>query len=100
MSVRASGLADPSLTTDALPRYIPRVYPGKVTLFLAADRPPHVQVISQLGWRRFAAGGFEVREIPGDHANVNNAQNGAALARALEDCLGQVRSGETRDVAP
>jgi acyl-CoA synthetase (AMP-forming)/AMP-acid ligase II/thioesterase domain-containing protein/acyl carrier protein len=90
--INASRTGSESLTTYALPPYMPRTYPGKVTLFLAADRPRHLQATSQLGWRRFAAGGFEVHEVPGDHLSVKSARNSEELARALAECLAKASS--------
>jgi thioesterase domain-containing protein len=80
-----------SLTTYALPPYQPRTYPGKLTLFLAADQPRYQQVTTQLGWQEYAVGGFEVREIPADHVSVKSVQNSETLARALEGYLRQAQ---------
>jgi acyl-CoA synthetase (AMP-forming)/AMP-acid ligase II/thioesterase domain-containing protein/acyl carrier protein len=81
-----------SLTTYTLPTYVPRTYAGKITMFLAMDRPANLRVVSQLEWKHFADGGFDVREIPGDHVSLKRADDGIPLARAIADSLDEVRS--------
>jgi len=53
----------------ALRGYLPGIYPGRVTLFRAADATaPHHD--STLGWGEIAAGGVEVHHVPGDHYSM------------------------------
>jgi acyl transferase domain-containing protein/thioesterase domain-containing protein len=54
----------------ALNRYVFAPYAGKITLMRAVDRGPEVlgkREDSTLGWKRFAAGGIEVHDIPTAH---------------------------------
>jgi thioesterase domain-containing protein len=40
-----------------------------------------------LGWERYAAGGVDVREIPGDHYSVLKQPHVLALSEQLKSCL-------------
>ena len=50
--------------------YAPRPYPGRVTMFLATRRPEVQRAIPQFGWREHVTGGFNVREVEGNHMSV------------------------------
>jgi oxalate---CoA ligase len=71
-------------------RYVPAAYAGRLTLFRASAVP---QVIGTdfsdpyLGWGRWAAGGVEVRPVPGDHLSLLGEPHVGALARSLQACL-------------
>ncbi|HAX77733.1 MAG TPA: non-ribosomal peptide synthetase [Cyanobacteria bacterium UBA11372] len=49
--------------------YVPKVYPGKVVLFQAIDRPKEYAAYIK-GWEELAAGGLEVNDIPADHFSI------------------------------
>jgi amino acid adenylation domain-containing protein len=82
----------------ALRRYAPRPYPGRIYLFLTAESLNSAHS-PQLGWRKLAAGGAEVHEIPGSHDSITGA-NGTkieeahmqALAEQLRACIDQAHS--------
>jgi thioesterase domain-containing protein len=67
----------------------PQPYPGKVTLFRAAQQQKTHDVSDDpcLGWSAVAQGGVEVRDVPGDHAHMVHEPHVAALAEALKQCL-------------
>jgi thioesterase domain-containing protein len=67
--------------------YHPRSYPGKVTLFRAAERPQGGTRDFFLGWDRVAGGGMEVYEIPGTHVSLMLEPGVRLLARGLQRCL-------------
>ena len=67
--------------------YVPRPYAGRVTLFQATRRPPRYHAAPQLGWRKYAAGGFHVRDVEGDHVSLLTDDNSRELASALNACL-------------
>jgi aspartate racemase len=63
--------------------YVPRVYPGQVTLFKgqASASDQHC------GWDKLAAGGLEVHELPGGHLDMIQAPYVWLLAEQLRVCL-------------
>jgi thioesterase domain-containing protein/acyl carrier protein len=77
--------------------YVPRIYPGRLTLL--RTRPSqtfvfrqmnHSRVMNddpQLGWGGLAAGGIEVHEIPGSHLEITNEPHVRVLAQKLRSCL-------------
>jgi amino acid adenylation domain-containing protein len=80
----------------AYTRYIPRPYPGPVTLFTAGGRPlaPHDR---RLGWGELALGGFEVFTVPGVDSGQTLAEpNVGALVRELRASLKRANGGLER----
>ncbi|MBI3977648.1 MAG: non-ribosomal peptide synthetase [Chloroflexi bacterium] len=68
--------------------YVPRIYPGGVTLFRASNQPMGDRADPTLGWDRFAAGGVDVYEVPGYHASVIVEPNVRVLGNHLRARLG------------
>ena len=50
--------------------YVPKVYPGKVTLFRAKVRPPQKYFDPYGGWGNLVLGGVEMIEVPGEHLSL------------------------------
>ncbi len=74
------------LNSLAADRYVPQAYDGRVTLFWAcADLRASNDLVE--GWRALAAGGIEVRKIPGNHLNIIKEPHVAELANKLTECL-------------
>jgi amino acid adenylation domain-containing protein len=80
----------------ALRRYAPEPYPNRIHLFLTSEslKSPHNP---QLDWRKLAAGGVEVREIPGNHNTITGANDTKiekahmqVLAEQLSVCIDEV----------
>ena len=71
----------------AVHRYQPRVYPGRVVLFLAEGRNVASGEDPRLGWSRIAAGGLAVHSVPGDNSGLMltkpNVEALAPLLKAL-----------------
>ncbi|MHB9026168.1 MAG: amino acid adenylation domain-containing protein [Armatimonadota bacterium] len=70
-------------------RYVPAVYPGKITLFRAEGQERFGSIRGydrSLGWGEYAGGGLEIVDIAGPHAQIKAPQV-AEVARALADCL-------------
>jgi thioesterase domain-containing protein/acyl carrier protein len=90
-----------------LRRYRVQVYPGKVTLLRAVDHPRTVGTRwnSTLGWDKYAAGGLEVYDVPGEHNSMFKEPNVRTLAETIRTVLRKpsIRSYEAgtgrRDVA-
>jgi amino acid adenylation domain-containing protein len=73
---------------DAEKDYVPRgrIYPGRITLFLAQDEEPHYED-NRLGWEKLAREGLEVHEVPGTHVSIREEPHVAVLAEKLKRCL-------------
>jgi len=69
-------------------QYVParQEYPGKITLFWARDAAPEFED-NRLGWRRMAAGGFDLHVVPGTHTTMREEPYVAELAVKLKSCL-------------
>jgi aspartate racemase len=65
-------------------RYVPLVYPGRLTLFRAAEQPPTFDQVPEEGWKEIAAGGVDIRHVPGTHYTMLAEPNVAALAQELK----------------
>lgn len=76
----------------AIMAYTPEIYPGRVVLFVASERVQEFEGEKVFGWDTVAAGGLEVRIIPGDHNTFAVGPNLRFLAQELRDvleCTGQ-----------
>jgi thioesterase domain-containing protein len=90
-----AALALPSILEDidrinvaAARRYVPRTYPGRVTLFRVTDRDQAWDLGADLGWAKHVTGGLEIHEVPGDHDTFHIVEaNVQVLAQRLRDCL-------------
>jgi acyl transferase domain-containing protein/thioesterase domain-containing protein len=70
-------------------RYQVQPYTGKLTLFRALD--VHATVGSRhdpgLGWQKFARGGLEIHNVPGEHQSMFREPNAKILAEKLKTIL-------------
>lgn len=90
---RDSGVDDSLVRTvaailSAEEEYAPaqQEYPGKITFFWARDAVPDVED-NRPGWRRMAAGGFDLHVVPGTHTTMREEPFVAELAEKLKACL-------------
>jgi thioesterase domain-containing protein len=74
-------------TRKASDVYVPRPYPGKLTLFRATKQPAGIYPDPHLGWSDLAAGGIDVYDVPGHHGAIVYEPRVGALAARLEECL-------------
>ena len=74
--------------------YILNHYPGRITLFKAAQELAGISSDPSLGWSEWAAGGVEVHVVPGNHATMVYQPHVEVLAEKLRACLDQVRASE------
>jgi thioesterase domain-containing protein len=77
--------------------YKAQPYPGRVTLFRAADSWEESGRGPYLGWDHVAVRGVEVHEVPGDHVTLLEEPHVRVLAARLKTCLAeheQVTHGE------
>lgn len=72
---------------EASQTYVPdRIYPGKILFFWARDAEVDFED-NRTAWRKLAAGGFELHEIPGDHGTMREEPNIAVLVEKLRPML-------------
>jgi amino acid adenylation domain-containing protein len=69
--------------------YVPKSYPGRVTLFRARTRPLFHSEHYDLGWGRWALGGVEIKAVPGHHQSILIEPAVATLGRLLKTGLDQ-----------
>jgi amino acid adenylation domain-containing protein len=67
---------------------------GSVTLF-RTQWPEGGNRDSALGWGRFASGGVEVHEVPGDHQTMFIGPNARLLGQQLKDALTRAHASES-----
>jgi acyl-CoA synthetase (AMP-forming)/AMP-acid ligase II/thioesterase domain-containing protein/acyl carrier protein len=73
-------------------KYVPKVYPGPVTLFRARTRPLFDESPYDLGWGRLAGGGLEVIKVPGNHSSILRSPHVQVLAQQLKARLHKARA--------
>jgi myxalamid-type polyketide synthase MxaB len=85
--------------TQAWQDYVPRPYAGRLTLFRAERQDVYCSHDPQMGWGHLAAGGVDVRTIPGSHSTIISEPHVQRLARELSACLANVRAGHVAAAA-
>lgn len=75
--------------SDTLMDYVPKGFPGHLTLFRTRKDALAYRCDPQMGWSRLAQGGVTVYTIPGKHSTLLKEPNVGILAQALTDCLAQ-----------
>ena len=65
----------------------PRIYPGRISVFRVSRQPRNRISDSKLGWGRLAAGGVDVRVIPGTHETLLREPHVRALAHVLKQFI-------------
>lgn len=76
----------------AFERYVPQVYPGRVTLFRASQQPRAKHNNRSLGWEGLARDGVEVYDVPGYHFSIIVEPRVRVLAEQLTECLERART--------
>lgn len=76
----------------AMQRYVPQAYPGRATLFLASEPLIRYSPDPRLGWLKLAAGGLEVRVVPGTHHTMLRQPHVWVLAEKLRTCIHRAQS--------
>jgi len=78
---------------QALAGYVPRVYPGRITLFLGNEAPERFFYDSRFAWSEIAADGLDVRVVPGSHETLFSEPHVRVVAERLRISLQKVREG-------
>ena len=77
---------------SALRDFAVRPYPGKLTLYRAADVPGFHGMDDTLGWGTIAAEGVNVEFVPGDHVSMFKKPHVVSLAYRLQSELQKAES--------
>jgi thioesterase domain-containing protein/acyl carrier protein len=76
---------------EATQRYMPKAYPGSVTLFRASKQPAGCRSDPLLGWKPLVTGRIEVCEVPGYHDSIATGPRAKFLAQQLREYLERAR---------
>jgi amino acid adenylation domain-containing protein len=87
-------LALMGLNYQALRRYRPSPYPGRVALIRARSQPLFRWHEPLMGWSGLLTGEVDLRVVPGTHDGMLAEPCVITLAQELGDCLERARSGE------
>lgn len=80
-------------------QYLPRPYPGRITLLRPSDAPIAIPTTRDRGWGNLAAA-VDVHFVPGQHHSMVKEPHVLALARILKNCLQRVEADEPDTVLP
>ena len=69
--------------------YTVQPYSGKVTLFRAENNEFEAPLAPDLNWGQFAAGGVEIKDLPGDHGQILYQPGLSVLATQLTSALNE-----------
>ena len=82
---------------QAIMAYEPGVFPGRLTLFRVRTLALSHWDDPEMGWGTLAAGGLDVRQIPGAHYNILESPHVEHLSQQLMECIAEanesLRSG-------
>ena len=77
---------------SAYQKYEPRVYPGPVVFFRAAERQVSAPDDRRLEWRLHITGQLQVRTVPGEDSGLMLAEpHVQVLAREIKECIASVQ---------
>jgi aspartate racemase len=80
----------------AAANYVPRAYPGRLTLLRCTERDIRDRDDYFLGWGGLAAGGIDVIDVPGHHLTITKEPNICVLAERLRDCIEKASAAAPR----
>lgn len=82
----------------AVMNYVPKIYPGKVTLFWAIEDLRGSYDVQE-GWNFLALGGVETHNISGNHLDIVKEPYVQDLAAKLKQCIEKNLAGENDEAA-
>lgn len=82
-ALRPGSQAPLAETTQALLRYQPRPWPGRMVHIWAAEWPHGRYFDPGFGWNHLAPNGFVFHEVPGNHLTMLQEPNASEIARVL-----------------
>ncbi len=90
--------ADPRAANyRARTRYVPRSYPGRITLFRTSERGSWRRDDPLHGWGDFAQGGVEVHQIRSGHTRMYREPDVRILVEKLRRCLYEAQAEAEAD---
>ena len=72
---------------QAMSQYDPDIYPGTVTLFRVRSQSLSRTPDFAMGWNKLAAGGVDIKMVPGSHHNILEQPHVQVLATQLKESL-------------
>jgi thioesterase domain-containing protein len=81
---------------EALLNYVPKGYPGKITLFQTNQHLVVNQKDISWGWKDLSLKEVEICPIPGHHLNCLRVPHVKAVAEKLAHCIKRVESWDER----
>lgn len=72
---------------QALDKYFPKPYLGKITLFRTPRQPLICSFDDSLCWAPLAGGGLEIRSVPGSNTTLTTDPHAQEFSRALNEFL-------------
>jgi len=72
---------------DAIWRYAPAPYPGRIAILRAKETGVWFHHDRRLDWRRVASGGCMIRTVPGEHNNALKEPHVKCAAEQIKACL-------------
>ena len=72
---------------EAAQGYVPKPYPGKITLLCSAREPKGLFLDRRMGWGAFALGGVDVAVIEGDHFTIFRAAAWSRWPRTSREAM-------------
>lgn len=85
-SLRGIEEAEPQSISQAIRKYVPTVYQGRLTLFRASKQAAGYDHDPQFGWSRLATKGVDIHLVPGSHGIIQEPRV-RILAEKLRACL-------------
>jgi thioesterase domain-containing protein len=79
-------------------QYAIRPYPGAASLFCASEKSLRGGRDPYSGWKKLAAGGLEVYEIPGGHVSILAEPQVRVLAQHLQSCIDRAQAAMLQEV--
>lgn len=73
--------------------YVPKHYPGRITIFRAIENERYPDLDPKLGWGMITVGGVAVYDVSGNHGSLLNEENAGVLAIQLKQCLDEAQKG-------
>jgi len=75
------------VNSQAMGKYQPRVYPGKIIFFRASEKDAYNAKNPERAWIDLAPEGLEVIDVPGNHITMNSSPHVQVIAEQLRAYL-------------
>ena len=73
--------------------YVPKVYPGRITLFITGESSLRTYQDGRLNWSELAGQGLELHVVPGDHLSmIEETSHVTVVSEKLRTCLSRAQA--------